>query len=401
MAKVVPAFLLMNPKHVIEKYCLRCDLSSHDSSDLWKTSLGLKTIRLNYKSRLLGLPLLSFLKFFDFMVKPSWLLKNNMQEYPEVRANCAMSLMNIYPIWPDKRNMDMIYRHLYWLTTNECMGSKGSGWGNNYLQPISREIEYSPQNALASVTAVCVEALCKFKELEKSDEFDSALYGCLDFLLNELQTMEKDKDSIAVSCSTEKDLIETNVQAAVMKALACLYPLASSKEKAEITLRVKKLYNYLKKIQMKDGCWKMIPGHDIPVSCRCCCNILTDIAATATQVNLPGSQKVINKGWRYVVKKLFCEHKGIFKRYNDHKLSRFFRYTLSDNAAAMHTAIMLGNVEMASTLNQNIEKYFIKFGHIYSRIDQFGMRKNKDYLRDGVSSYLLALSELIKAENIK
>ncbi|QSH40434.1 hypothetical protein P0136_13285 [Lentisphaerota bacterium ZTH] len=367
---------------------MRCDLSSADSSDLWKTSLGFKTLKLHQKSPLLGLPAVAFLRCLNFAAKPAG-LKSDMQEYPEVRANCALALMNINAVRPEKRLKDMIYRHLYWLTTNECPVIKA--WGDCREPGVGR-LEHSIQNALAVVTAVCTEAFCEFKELEKSNEFDTSLNDCKAFLLSELQGLDSE--------FTEKNPAAPCVQAAVMKALARLYQFAATNEKKMITLKVKELYSYLKKSQLASGSWPTQPQLTAPANCRCNCNIIRDIAATATRTNLPGAQKVINKGWRYVISNLFCERKGIFKRLSDRKLSRLCGYALSDNAAALHAAVRLGSIDMARHLNRNIEKRFIKFGNIYTRIDHFGLRKNKDYLRDGISAYLLALSELLQLDII-
>ena len=61
--------------------------------------------------------------------------------------------------------------------------------------------------------------------------------------------------------------------------------------------------------------------------------------------------------------------------------------------------IIMKKTSYAENLNQSIEKYFITKTNIYSVIDVFGFKRNKNTLRWAVMPYIYALSKLNLCKN--
>jgi hypothetical protein len=80
----------------IEKYLLRDDLSTYDPYDIWKTNFGIKAKQLYYKNKYLGIVPAGILTIYDLYINNSLRVGYKKQEYPIVRAQAALALINLY-----------------------------------------------------------------------------------------------------------------------------------------------------------------------------------------------------------------------------------------------------------------------------------------------------------------
>ena len=81
---------------LIEKITCKNSLATYDSYDIWKTKLGLITKQLYYKNKYIGVLPAGLLTFFDQYINNRIRFGYKKQEFPIVRAQAALSLINLY-----------------------------------------------------------------------------------------------------------------------------------------------------------------------------------------------------------------------------------------------------------------------------------------------------------------
>ncbi len=70
------------------------------------------------------------------------------------------------------------------------------------------------------------------------------------------------------------------------------------------------------------------------------------------------------------------------------------KFDLYDNAEMLNLFLLMGEKDKFNELNESIKKHFVKGKDIYSVIDFFGQKKNKNTLRWAVMPYLYSLSKV-------
>jgi hypothetical protein len=122
--------------------------------------------------------------------------------------------------------------------------------------------------------------------------------------------------------------------------------------------------------------------------------VLKNLEKTRRLVGLPGVEAVIGRGYAYVVGNFRVKETGLFKRFSVANKPSLVRYDLYDNAEMLNLAILLGDSSLVEALLPAIAMNFIRGHDIFSQIDFFGIRRNRNHLRWAVMPYLYALSQL-------
>jgi len=84
----------------------------------------------------------------------------------------------------------------------------------------------------------------------------------------------------------------------------------------------------------------------------------------------------------------------LYKRFTKSNKPSIIKFDLYDNAEMLNLLLLLNKYDLALELKNNIEKVFIKGEDIYSVIDLFGNKKNKNTLRWAVMPYLYSISKM-------
>ena len=108
--------------------------------------------------------------------------------------------------------------------------------------------------------------------------------------------------------------------------------------------------------------------------------------------NLPGSSQIIKLGYSYILNSFYDSKIGLFKRFSISNKPSLVQYDLYDNAELLQLAKLLGDSGTVLKLERAIKRKFCKGEDVYSNIDLFGFKRNKNTYRWAVMPYILAKS---------
>lgn len=381
-------------RKLIEHFCWRDDLSSHDPYDIWKTSLGLRIKDFYNCHRRLGLLPAGVLALFDNFLNNSSRWSYQPLEYPIVRAFAALCLTNLYRATQRQEALQKARTHLKWLLAHSCTGYSGPCWGLGFPNAVSRSLLYSANTPYSTMTPYALEAFIAYGEAGESAEFDSAIAGIAEFFERDIQVMEEDETTLATSYGPFRDRTVINAAAYTMYSYAACLPYRQSGTD-RIRGRIGKLYAYIRRHQHQDGSWLYAPQSGSFIDCFHSCMVLKNLIKTSSIVDLPGSQEVIRAGYDYLLRHLLDQKQLLFRRFSVKNKPGLIRFDLYDNAEALNLAFLLGEYHFAQDLLLSIKKHFCRNWDIYSQIDMTGTLRNKNTLRWAVMPFLYAASSLL------
>ena len=179
-----------------------------------------------------------------------------------------------------------------------------------------------------------------------------------------------------------------------MYALATLMATVDPADTGRVRKKVQKLYAYVKMTQRDDGAWFYSPQGRSFIDCFHSCFVLKNIIKTNRLLGLEGMRTVVESGYVYLKSHLFDSRRRLFVRFSVSNKPGIVRYDLYDNAEMLNLAVLLNDTEMIEVLAESIVKHFWRGGEVYSSIDVFGVRRNRNTLRWAVMPYVYALSEM-------
>lgn len=379
---------------MIERFCARDDLSTYDPYDVWKTGLGFAVKDLFNRHRRLGLLPAAALTLFDSYVNNRVRLGYQRQEYPIVRALAALALLN-----SAERSGELSLRaaaliHLNWLRDHSCHGYSGPCWGLGFRNAVSRDLIYDENMPLTTMTPYALEAFVRYTTLTNDLQFLPVIEGIHAFYEGDVRVMEETPDYIVLSYAAMHDRRVINAQSYSLLSLGLLRPYLSLTDQEQATTRMQKLYNYIARNQREDGSWFYSPDGQPFIDCFHSCIVLKNLEKVRRLMDLPGVEVVIARGYAYILRNFKVQETGLFKRFTVANKPGLIRYDLYDNAEMLNLAILLGDTSLARTLAEAIEKHFVSGSEVFSKIDWFGFRRNRNMLRWAVMPFLYALSQL-------
>jgi len=385
---------MINNNELIEKYLLSDDLSTYDPYDIWNTSIGIKIKQFYYKHKFLGLFPAGFLTIYDLYLNNSLRMGYKKQEYPIVRAQAALTLMNLYQTEPKKIYLKYIKNHIDWLIKNSSKGYSGYCWGLNITWVYSAKEIYAPNTPFSTYTPYPLEILSQYYLLTGDQDLLGSIKSVFDFIENDLQIMIEDKEKLVISYGAQKDRIVTNANSYVMYMYALLLPFFPDK-KEYLENKIQKIFNFLTAVQNSNGSWLYSPYESNSfIDCFHSCFVIKNIYKTnqITQLNMASS--VVKKGYNYILNNFLDEDYFLFKRFVISNKPSLVKFDLYDNAEMLNLAILLRDDVTAKKLDEAIKKTFVKKNKIYSTIDILNFKKNLNHSRWAVIPYLHALSGL-------
>ncbi|CAA6807595.1 MAG: Unknown protein [uncultured Sulfurovum sp.] len=378
----------------IKNYLLSESLATYDPYDVWKTSWGAKIKQLYYYNKYLGLLPAGLLTIFDFYINNKKRYAYHKQEYPIVRAQAAISLLNLYEKEKDTEYLSYAKKHIDWLLENASTGYSGYCWGMNYDWVYSADEYYDKNTPFSTHTPYPLEALIQYYHITKEEEILKVIKSLFLFLENDLQVMYEDDETLTLSYGVEKDRIVTNANSYSMYMYALLLEFFPEKQ-VYIKRKISKLYNFICSVQQENGSWLYSPyEEDTFIDCFHSAIVLKNIIKSNILVNL-NSQSVVEQGYEYILNNFMDREYKLCKRFSVSNKMSLIKFDLYDNAEVLNLAILQEDETTIVELSSAIEKYFVnEKEEIASTLDLFNYQKNFNHLRWAVVPYLNTLSKL-------
>lgn len=377
---------------LIKSYTLTDTLECYDPYDVWMTSIGIKVKALFNTNKWKGILPAATLTIWDNFFNNGMRYGYGKQEYPTVRALAALALLNSYERDKQKDALVGAKKHIDWLIANTCTGYSGLCWGLGFKWAAGDDLDYDENTPFSTHTPYVLQALDTYISLTGDNSYSYRIASIFKFYEHDIQVMFEDEHTMATSYGPEKDRLVTNAVSYTMFAYALFLKYFPHKKQA-IETKIQKLYNFIKTKQLKDGSWLYEPdSKDSFIDCFHSCFILKNIYKTSRIVTLPECDILIRSGYGYVKRYFYSPGKGLFKRFSLSNKPSIVKFDLYDNAEMLQLAVLLKDTGLVKSLSANIKKTFVRPKGIYSVLDIFNIRRNKNTLRWAVMPYLYALS---------
>ncbi|HYM08911.1 MAG TPA: hypothetical protein VEU11_20330 [Terriglobales bacterium] len=383
---------------LIQHFCARHDLSTYDPYDIWKTALGFRVKELYNSWPHLGLAPAAILALFDDVVNNELRISYTRSEYPIVRAMAALCLLNLYHRNRAPHLLEDANRHLEWLVAHSCSGYSGYCWGLGFPNAVSRNLVYSRDTPYSTMTPYALEAFVCFSQASQRARFHPVIKSIVRFFDYDIQVMEEDEQALATSYGPFRDRTVINAVSYTMYSYSLLLPYASPRHTQRIEAKVRKLYAFIRRHQRTDGSWFYSPHGRSFIDCFHSCLVLKNIIKCDRIVKLADAAAVVAVGYAYLKRSFLDERIFLFKRFSVKNKPGLVRFDLYDNAEALNLALLLGDACLAQSLLASVLEHFCRGLDIYSQIDVFGGRRNKNTLRWAVMPFLYAVSQMVRSQ---
>lgn len=376
----------------IERVCRREDLRTDDPYDIWKTRAGFAIKDLYNKRRWAGLLPAVALTVFDTYLNNRLRLFYQPQEYPIVRAWAVLALLNLQKRKARDDLLQAARRHVDWLLEHAIGGYSGPCWGLGFRQPIMKGLHYPADLPLATMTPYALEAIIGLHQASGDARLLPAIRGIHDFFSRDIKVMEETPEVLVTAYSTLRDRRVINAVSYVMYALVRTLPYVGESRQADLE-KIGKLYRYLALAQQPDGSWYYSPDGPPFIDCFHSCIVVKNLIRCAHVLG-DSVTPVIGRGYHYLLDHFRDSRTGLFRRFSLENKPSLVRFDLYDNAEMINLAVLMEDRELARDLAARVERHFCRGTRIFSQIDRFGLRHNRDMLRWAVLPYFHALTML-------
>lgn len=381
---------------LIEEYLLTDDLSTYDPYDIWKTNLGIKVKQLYYKNKSLGLLPAGILTLYDLYLNNSFRLGYKKQEYPIVRAQACLALLNLYSKEKKDIYLEFAQKHIDWLVKNSSKGYSGYCWGISFVWA-SKNGTYDKNMPHVTHTPYALEAIVKYQKATVTNKYNEIIKSIFNFLEKDIKIMFESNDKLAISYAPVNEpriVINANSYIIYMYSLLLNY-LPNKKE--YIKNKIYKIYNFISDKQKEDGRWSYYAdtksGNFIDNFHSAF--VIKNIYKTNRIVKLEGCDKILKKAYIYLEENFYDNKYKLYKRFTVSDKPNLIKFDLYDNSEMLYILNIFQKKELLSDLKESIQENFIKkHQDIFSKILNNGKKMDKNTLRWAVMPYIYNLSEV-------
>lgn len=381
---------------LIKHFCTRDDLATYDPYDIWKTPLGLRVKDLYNGRPLLGLLPAAGLTLADNLLNSRFRWSYEQLDYPIARAFAVLCLLNLYRNTHDFTLLERSEKHLQWLLSHRCDGCEGFGWGLGFPHAVSNGLIYDSRTPFSTITPYVLEAFIAFEKAANTSVFDHVVESIFHFFDRDIQVIEEDSEVLATSYGPFRDRIVLNSLSYAMYSYALCLPKIKG-DTDRISVKIKKLYEYIRRNQREDGSWLYSPQAGSFIDCFHSCIVVKNIWKASQLFPLKESSCVVQAGYDYVRRAFLDPQHFLFRRFSLKNKPGLIRFDLYDNAEVLNLSLLLGDTDLFVKLLPSVIRHFCRNLDIYSQIDLFGSLKNKNTLRWAAMPFLYAASQAVSA----
>ena len=376
------------------------NVPAFDPYDLWASPWGVSIRERYYRGNHLGKIGAVALGLLDWLFPQlaRRLVVARKVEYPIVIAHVVLqTYFQHSPV-----EVDYLHALRAFRSTAAIQGAGGQwSWGLGFPW-MSKNGLYGPDIPFVTHTPYVMEALLVLADQpELHDEAMNLFHGTWNFL-ESLKVMHRGKDELALSYAPVEEpriVVNANSYAAFAYALHSVH--GKSEVRDEASLKAKHLARWVVRQQQTDGSWFYYADreHGNFIDCFHSCFVIKNLLKVKRL--LPDLEDIveqpIDKGWRYIKEKFFDRRAGLCRRFTVRSHRDPFRWDLYDQAEFLGLLVDFGELDRAIDFARCVEKRFSKGSNWYCRIDVFGRRWGRNFLRWGIMPFWYHRSRLEKA----
>ena len=379
-------------KQFIEKFVCRESLKTNDPYDIWKTKLGIGVKKFYYSNPKLGIIPAAVFTIYDHYINNFIRIGYKKQEYPIVRAQATLALLNLYNKTNNETYLGQARKHIDWLLSNSSRNYGGFCWGTGFEIVIGKNLVYDKEIHFTTNTIYVLEALDEYYKVTKEASILNVIKSIYEFYEKDIIVIYEDHKILITSYGPIKDRVVTNAVSYTMFAYSIFYNYIDEKE--YIKKKVNKMFQFIISVQNEDGSWLYAPHDDNSfIDCFHSCFVLKNIYKSNLIIKLDGSEELVKLGYQFIKNSSYDKNSGLYKRFVKANKSSIIKFDLYDNAELVYLAKLLDDFELVQSLMKSIRSSFIVNDEIYSALDLFGFKRNKNTLRWAVLPYVLAMSK--------
>ncbi len=374
---------------------------SYDVYDFWSSSIGIKAKRYFNANKLLASPLVGVLQVLDSFFPRSRFLFAKKKRFPIADSQFASAYLNYYLLTKDEVYLSRATGLLKHLESVSSKTKHGIGWGNPY-DWVTLFFEYPSNSPLITVTPYCFDAFLSAYEITSNESFLRILEKISMFVAFDMKETEFQDNTAGCSYGTNDNSLVYN--AIAYRGGTLLKAGRLFKNDAYID-KSRKNIDYVIKHQNKDGSWYYSDDSRFIDNFHTCF-VLKNIAQAYDFFGEDYMLQSLKKGYEFY-KKNFVRTNGSLRHFYKSKYPKFRKIELYDYAEAIKMGIfMRKSIPEAFSLSKKltghlIDKYQLKEGYFYTRVNVLNMKNDIPYLRwpqaqilNSLTSMLLQLSDL-------
>lgn len=278
------------------------------------------------------------------------------------------------------------------LSTFRLTRTSSGGWGLPFGW-YSKNGVYDANTPYVTNTPYVMEALLSLAEEPELHEEAMALFHGTWGFLESLKVMHDDENTLSLSYAPIDEprmVVNANAYAAFAYALHAVHGREGICDLAGE--KATRLARWVTSQQKENGGWLYYadsePGNFIDGfhSCFIVKNLLKVVwllPATQSLVSSP-----IARGWAFIQENLLDKEAGLCRRFVQRSHRDPYKWDLYDQAEFLGLLVDFKRYEEAVYFAERVEQTFRKGKHWYCRIDIFGRRWGRDFLRWGIAPFL-------------
>ena len=292
----------------------------------------------------------------------------------------------------------------------DCARNIGVVQGNNLKYSWGLGFPWMSKNGLydsnipfITHTPYMMEALLVLAEKSSVHEDSLEMFHSTWYFLESLRIMFDGENSLALSYAPIDEprmVVNANSYAAFAYALHAIHGKSEIRELAKE--KACRLIRWVASQQNDDGSWLYYADSELGnfIDCFHSCFVVKNLLKVSKLLPELSDliQPVVDKGWVYIRSDLYDKDAGLCRRFATRAQRDPFKLDLYDQAEYLGLLVDFGLLDEATEFSERVEKKFRKGEHWYCRIDIFGRRWGKDFLRWGIVPFWYHQARL-KAKN--
>ncbi len=373
------------------------NFSSYDPYDPWLSYLGVNIKRRYYQGDFSGKIFAIIIGLMDWLIPEltRYIFRSQPRKYPIVLSQNILRCSYLNVINND--NALKMLQNINSVSTDPT-GNNNWSWGLGFPW-MSKNGLYKSDVPFITHTPYAMEALLCLEKIKATKEQANNQFLNTWKFLQSLIVMYEDDHQLALSYAPIDEprmVVNANSYAALAYALHSVY--GKKEIVSQANERIYKIVHWIIAQQQENGSWFYYADNEVGnfIDCFHSCFVIKNLIKVKKLLpELSESiDPVIELGWRYLQNNFYDKESGLCRRFVQRDIKDPFRWDLYDQAEYLGLLVDFGLLDEAKEFADHIETIFKKEDNWYCRIDIFGRRWGKNFMRWGIVPFLYHQSRL-------